>query len=887
MALPTGIVTFLFTDVEGSTKLWERRPDAMRVALAEHDAIMRAAVARHRGVTFKTVGDAFCCAFSLPRDALDAAVEAQRSLGSYAWPEAIGEMRVRMAIHTGECAEREGDYFGPTVNRVARLMAVAHGQQILVSSATAALLREGLGEGMDLRDLGPSRLKDLSRTESAFQVIAEGLRANFPALATLDSRPNNLPSQLSSFVGRRAELGALHEAIGAARLLTIVGPGGIGKTRIALQLAANVLDRYGDGTWFADLTATGAPGFVAQSVASALGVRELPNEPIERTLTAYLHDKNVLLVLDNAEHVLGGVASLVKALLERSPAVTVLTTSREPLHLAGEHVYRLGPLEAPGGEGSAALGRHDSTRLFLERAREAAPSMQFGDEESADVAALCDRLEGIPLAIELACARLSSMPLQQLLRRLTSGLALASKDATESARHRTLRDTIAWSVALLDAGERRLLAMLSVFSGGAAIEAIESVAGEAPGAEEAVDALVDKSLLQADSDGGDARYRLLDVVRQFASERLAESGDAQDVARRHCAYYARLARGAYAAVDADLPNLRAALEWSVERDPAIAAAIAGSLAPYWRVRGFVSEARSWIARVLASIGDGPDRSALLCSAASFATMQDELAISLRFSNEALERYRSAGDDAGASQALFRIAEVLHRQGSLDRAESLYAEAREGFARAGDARGEMICLGNLGMLARQRGALHEAAELLEDALRRAHALADGRVAGEFAMAMAWVRLGLDDVAASQRLFEGAFAEKSSARDRYGVCSARHGLATIALKEGRLDDAFGEFVTTLREADELQLKDYVARALHGVAAVRAERGDVEAAARFLGLADRLFQESGRELRDSIAYEIAARAVEAAVVEPRRSALREEGAGLRVRDALAGLS
>ena len=513
--------------------------------------------------------------------------------------------------------------------------------------------------------------------------------------------------------------------------------------------------------------------------------------------------------------------------------------------------------------------------------------MRFSDEESADVAALCERLEGIPLAIELACARLSSMPVRQLLRRLTSGLALASKDATESARHRTLRDTIAWSVALLGEGERHLLAELSVFSGGATMDAVESVAGDVPGVGDAVDALVDKSLLQADSDGGDARYRLLDVVRQFASERLAESGDPEDVARRHCAYYARLAMGAYPAVDADLPNLRAALEWGVKRDPATAAALAGSLSPYWRVRGFVSEARSWIARVLASGVDGPDRSALLCAAASFATMQDELALSLRFSNEALERYRSAGDDAGASQALFRIAEVLHRQGRLDRAESLYREAREGFARAGDARGEMICLGNLGMLARQRGALHEAAELLEDALRRAHALADGRVAGEFAMAMAWVRLGLDDVAASRRLFEGAFAEKSFARDRYGICSARHGLATIALKEGRLDDAFGEFVTTLREADELQLKDYVARALHGVAAVRAERGDAEAAARFLGLADRLFQESGRELRDSIAYEIAARAIEAAIVEPRRSALREEGAGLCVRDALAGLS
>jgi predicted ATPase/class 3 adenylate cyclase len=878
---PSGVVTFLFTDIEGSTKLWERNPNAMRGALAAHDRLLREIVERHNGVVFKTIGDACCSAFQRPGDAIRAAVEAQRALHAFNWPNEIGAVRVRMGIHSGECSERDGDYFGPAVNRVARLMSIAYGEQILVSSSTAALVRELLDDSVALRDLGASRLKDLSQPEPTFQVLAPGLRATFPALASLDARPNNLPSQISTFVGRERELSVLRDVIANSRLLTIAGPGGIGKTRLALQLAAEVLERYPDGAWFVDLTAVHDPQFIGQTIAMAVNVQELPSEPIEKTLVAHFAQKNALLLIDNAEQVLAGVAALARTILLQCPGVSIATTSRAPLHLAGEHIYRLGPLA------------EDGTRLFLERARQAAPAMTFSDAERTEAAALCKKLEGVPLAIELASARLSSMPLRQLSNRLTSVLTLSSKDPTESLRHRTLRGTIEWSFNLLARDEKAALADLSAFRGSCTAEAVRQVATEVRDVDDAIDSLVDKSLVQTDETSGTTRYRLLDVVREYASEQL--DGAAEGVAERHARYYAELAARIgrasadvkeYAALDADATNIRVSLEWHLAHAPINAAAFISNIAPYWRTRGLLTEARSWMSRALSVVADGCERASLLSLAASFSTLQDDLAESLKLANEALDLYRRLGDGDGIAQARFRIAEASHRQGHLDRAESLYRELLEGFRKSGDARGEMLCLSNLGMLSRQRGDLQQAGEMLEDARRRAAELGDRRVAGELTMAMGWVHIGLNDLAQSRRLFEAAFAQKTDANDQYGICCARHGLATVALMEGRRDEALGEFLATLNIANELQLKDYVARALHGIAAVEAQAGAAGIAARFLGLADRLFEESGRELHDSIAYDMAMQLLDTAMSEMQRANLREDGARMEVTDALAEL-
>ena len=567
-----------------------------------------------------------------------------------------------------------------------------------------------------------------------------------------------------------------------------------------------------DGAWFVDLRA-GARRGRRTDRRLGVGVHEIPNETIERTVTAYCR-KRLLLILDNAEQVLAGAAGLTKAILSRCPWVTVLVTSREPLHVTGEHAYRIGPL--PESE-------QDATNLFLERARTSAPGLQFGADERADVAALCAAARRYP-AGDRACLR---APLEHAAQAVGAAPAVRH-GACEQGWHGERAPPYParyHRVELRPARKRREAdALKRLQPSAAALQWTRSwpVAEAAYDVEATVDSLVDKSLVQADEVAGDARYRLLDVVREFAAERLAESGRAAEISRRHADYFARAIAGAtsqpdrerrYATLDADMPNLRAALDWSVAHDAAAAARFVSALAPYWRLRGFVTEARAWIARVLAVAAEGPDR--LRSSVKPRALPPFKMS-----SPNRSDFQRGAAAVPGGRSTMrerpkrkFRIAEVLHRQGRLDRAESLYREARDGLRRAGEARGEMLCLGNLGMLARQRGALHEARGAARRRLAPGPGVADRRVAGEFAMAMAWVRLGLDDVAASRRTFQDAFAEKTDA------CTATVSAPPATVGDGRArgrpprrsvtgvcDDA--------AEADHLPFKDYVARALHGV-------------------------------------------------------------------------
>jgi predicted ATPase/class 3 adenylate cyclase len=876
-ALPTGVVTFLFTDIESSSRLWERAPDEMREALAQHDALCRETIATRRGVVFKTVGDAVYAAFERPNDALEAAIATQRAMRSHSWPDAIGELRVRMAIHTGDCSQRDGDYFGTTLNRVARLSSLAYGEQILVSSATAALLRDALGERVALRELGLHRLKDLAQPELAYQVVTEGLRSDFPALASIDSRPNNLPSQISSFIGREREAQEVAATLRDSRLVTIVGPGGIGKTRLALQVAADVLgERYPGGAWFVDLTTVRSPDPIVNAVASVLKVREPPTEPIEQTLLAHLHERRALLVLDNAEHLLGDAAVFARLVLAKCPSVTVLVTSLEPLHVAGERIYRLGALA-------------DAPSLFLERAHAVAPALTFDEAELGEVAQLCNKLDGSPLAIELAAARLSSMPLGQLLRRLTSSLSLASKDRSEVARHKTLREMVRWSYDLLSPTEQETLAVLSIFRGTCTTAAIEAVALDVPGVHDVLDALVDKSLVQLDASKAEPRYRLLEVVRDYAREQL--TGGADKAARsRHAAYYAGIVAAAaapYLALDDDVPNVRVAVEWHLANNAATATRFIADLAPYWRARGTVNEARAWIRRALEiPRGDKGERASLLCLAATFATLQDSFEESLTFSHEALSIYREAADRSGIPHAIFRIAEAKHRQGRIAEAEDLYRTALEGFLASRESRGEMLCLGNLGTLSFDRRDFRRASELLGDAISRAAQLGERRIEGDFTIILGWVSLRLNDLSRARSLFERILAEKTRAGDHYGECAARHAMGSVALKEGNHAEAIEQFAETLKYARELQLTDYVVRALHGIAAVRGRSGNVEAAATLLGLADDISTKSRRDFHDGIAYEIASEMLETLLPEPRRLQLLSEGSRMELNDSLTEL-
>src|SRR5215210_4070551 len=534
---PTGTVTFLFTDIEGSTRMWEKDPEAMGSTVARHDEVLRGAIEANEGHVFKTVGDAFCAAFPTAPDALEAAISAQRLLHAGGQDEE-SRLRVRMALHTGAAEERGGDYFGPPLNRVARLLSVGHGGQVLLSSPAQELVRDQLPTGADLRDLGEHRLKDLIRPERVFQLLIPDLPEDFPALRTLDVRPNNLPVQPTPLVGREKEVEAVRERLGGssgARLLTLTGPGGIGKTRLALQVAAEALEEFEDGAFFVALAAIADPALVAPAIAGSLGVLDSGERPLIEGLKDHLRDRQPLLLLDNFEQVLEA-SSLVGELLSSCPELKVLATSRISLRLYGEREYPVPPLALPDPAHlppPERLTQYEAVRLFVERAQDARPDFSVTNENAPAVAEICARLDGLPLAIELAAARAKILSPQAMLSRLSNRLKLLKGGARDlPERQQTLRGAIDWSHALLEEGEKVLFAMLSVFAGGRTLEAIEAICdaeGDLPvDVLDGVEPLADKSLLrEEEGPGGEPRFVMLETIHQYAKEKLEESGEAE------------------------------------------------------------------------------------------------------------------------------------------------------------------------------------------------------------------------------------------------------------------------------------------------------------------------------------------------------------------------
>ena len=478
--LPTGTVTFLFTDIEGSTRLWEQHPEGMRLALARHDTLLRQAIEANEGIVFKTIGDAFCAAFATAPNALSAALAAQCALHTEPWTEGL-VLRVRMALHTGAAELRDNDYFGQPLNRTARLLAIGHGGQALVSAATQELTRDMLPPTVTLSEVGEHRLRGLSRPETVFQLIHPDLPAEFPPLKSLDNPQlsNNLPQQVTSFIGREKEIEAVKSLLDTTRLLTLTGSGGCGKTRLALQVAAELLENYPDGAWFVELASLSDPVLVLQNVAQALGVREEAGKLLLQSLTAALKGKGLLLVLDNCEHLLAACAQLVDTLLRASPGVRVLASSREGLGIAGETLYRIPSLSLPDLKQRAtpaSLTTYEAVRLFVERAMAALPAFAVTNQSAPALDQLCVRLDGIPLAIELAAARVRSLSVEDINSRLDHRFRLLTGGSrTALPRQQTLKALIDWSYDLLSDQEKTLLARLSVFAGGWTLAAAEKV----------------------------------------------------------------------------------------------------------------------------------------------------------------------------------------------------------------------------------------------------------------------------------------------------------------------------------------------------------------------------------------------------------------------------
>ena len=622
---PSGTVTFLFTDIEESTKLSQQYPDAMPSLLARHHEILNQSIQAQNGYVFQIIGDAFCAAFHSPSDALNAALDTQRNLQTESWSPA--PIKARMGIHTGAAqlnrSSAQNLYSGyTTLALTQRIMSAGHGGQILLTNATEALLRGQLPKHVNLRDMGEHKFKDVFHPVRVYQVIASDLQNEFPALRALNVFPNNLPIQLTSFIGRENEIAEVRHLLAKTRLLTLTGPGGTGKTRLSLQVAAEVLDTFPDGVWLVELAPLSDPALVPQAVASIWNVREQPGRPLIDTLTDYLRAKSLLLILDNCEHLIDPCAQLVTALLSTCPKLKIMPSSREALGVVGETSYHVPSLSLPNASSYSTpdtLLRCESARLFVERAQAAQPHFVLTAQNLSAITQICQRLDGIPLALELAAARVKLFTPEQIAARLDDRFRLLTGGSrTALPRHQTLRALIDWSYDLLSQAERSALAHLSVFAGGWTFESAEAVLG--PEALDLLSHLVDKSLVIAEetANGEETRYSLLETIRQYARDKLLESGESSTARELHLDHYFHLAAEAESKLEGpqmlqalnqlepELDNIRAALEWTLEHNPEIALQLAARLTSFWQGRGHLTEGRRWLSEALTHLEASSD-----------------------------------------------------------------------------------------------------------------------------------------------------------------------------------------------------------------------------------------------------------------------------------------
>jgi len=891
-SLPTGTVTFLFTDIEGSTKLWERSSEAMQRALARHDQILRDAAEERGGYVFKTVGDAFCCAFATAAGALETSLVAQRALlAKEGWPEETGPLLVRMALHAGAAEERDGDYFGPPVNRVARLLSAGHGGQVLLSLTAQELVRDQLPPDAELRELGEHRLKDLFRPERVFQLVAPDLPVEFPSLMTLGRYPNNLPLQLTPLIGREREIDEVCRRLRSpeVRVLTLTGPGGAGKTRLALQTGADLLEEFEDGVFFVALAAIADPELVPSAIAGSLGLKESAGQPLEESLEAYLRKRKLLLILDNFEQVLEG-APVVGDLLGSCPELKVLVTSRIPLRLYGEKEYPVPPLELPDPVRLPPLERltqYEAVRLFVERAMAVKPDFGVTNENAPAVAEICARLDGLPLAIELAAARTKLLPPEALLSRLGNRLKLLTGGARNlPARQQTLRGTIDWSYDLLDEDEKSLFGGLSVFAGGSTLEAIEEICDPEGNLDalEGVGSLLEKSLLRREEGSGvESRFVMLETVHEYAREKLEESGEAEDVKRVHAAYFLAMAEEASAELrgpdqlewlgrlEAEHDNMRAALSWALGRQKVdLGLRLAGALWRFWSVRGHYGEGRRWLEEALAAGGRGSIESRVTALAgigelASYqgdleraeealaaglehrveeATGRSEVKLYLLSSlghvalekadydrateafEESLALSRKMGNDWGLAGSIMSLATVTHEQGDLERATELYEEGIDLFRKRGDKLGLARCLNNLGLVSYAQNDLGRAVKLTEESVALLRELGAGADTAVGLCNLGWMALSQNDLGRAADHYEESLAFARDKGMKPIILPNLEGYACVAGARGKARRAAQLWgaARALQEAEGIPRDtDFLAEADERISAVRSDLGE----------------------------------------------------------------
>ena len=810
MEYPTGTVTFLFTDVEGSTQLLHELGEQYSDTLDAHSKIIASRVVAAGGLVVNTEGDAFFCVFSNAVDAVTAAVGIQRDIFDYVWP-ASGEFRVRMGIHTGEGTLGARDYVGVDVHRAARISAAGHGGQVLVSAETFALVGRRLSSGVSMRDLGDHRLKDLPQAEHLFQIVISGLDDDFPALTSESGRPHNLPATLNAFVGRSQELIMISERLSDSRLITLVGPGGTGKTRLAIEVGTRALDRFTDGVWFAQFASISDFEGVQHSLAAALRLRERPGTALVDTISDHLAQKSVLIVFDNCEHLLGACAELADRLLMACPDVRILATSRQALGVAGEVVHQVPGLTVPSdGMSKEDFMASEAVELFVDRARERKGDFSLTVETSAAVVQICRRLDGIPLAIELAAARVTVLGVGQIADRLDDRFRLLTAGkAVDLPHHLTLQLAMDWSYDLLDADEATLFRWLSVFAGGFSFEAVESVCSTDAMPESAVldllQSLIEKSLVVVDDHQGSARYRLLETVRVYAGEKLAGSGEKEAASHSHGSYYLRLVEEAEPVLQGsgdsssqareldrlglDHGNFRAAMKELLHSEPDVVCRLAAALWRYWEVRGYLNEGSEWLKRVLEAGEDlAPEvRAKALAGAGKLAWRRGAFEEAEPLFRESLQLWRAVHDRAGEANALHGLARAALNLGDQEEAQLWGEQSLTIQTELKSKQGIATAINTLGEVARFRGDLQQAQDRYTESLDIYEEIGDTAAFITVKHNLGYTALGQGDIEQAEARFLEALTIARDLQDHLGIFSMLGGLAAVAVTQGEAERA----------------------------------------------------------------------------------------------------
>jgi predicted ATPase/class 3 adenylate cyclase len=848
--LPTGTITFLFTDIEGSTVRWERFPEEMRLALARHDEIMHVCLQRHGGAVFKTVGDAFCAAFASATSAVYAAIDAQEALTREAWDERIGPIRVRMAIHTGEAEYRDNDYFGPSLNRVARLLSTGHGGQILLSQTAAGLTHDKLTANALLQDLGMHRLKDIQLPEHIYQVTIQGLQANFPPLKTLELHPNNLPTQFTLFIGRRKDLDAVSRLLlrEDIRLVTLVGPGGVGKTRLGIQIATEVAEEFPNGIYFVDLAKVHDAQGVINALTQAIGIEGEQLTLFER-IKKSLQGK-VLLLLDNFEQALEAIP-LVREILLDARAMTILVTSRAALHLDGEHEYRVTTLSVPDythlPKDPAELLCYEAISLFVQQAKAVKADFCLTNANASSVAKICIQLDGLPLAIELAAARVNLLPPQSMVKRLGQRLQLLSgKSRHHAERHQTLRRTIEWSYNLLSTYEKELFQQLAVFHKGCTLEAAEYVCQLSASVEndllDGLYSLIDKSLIRLhELEMSEPRFEMLYTIREFALEQVP--AEVMEVLRvRHAEYYLTLMEQLgptptggeqkqwLVRLEAEYENILDALHWCSEHGKIeFGLRLAERLWHFWWQRGRLREGQQWFKTLLDALArenlviSAEVHARALERASELACSQNDLVSAQVWAEEALHISKQLDEKETMSKVYVALANIAMREGKSHLVSTYLEESLKLRQALGDVRGMASLLNNLGNVARKEENFERAALLHERSLTYFRQLGDDGSIAAVLSNLAEVEWCREHYERAQDLYTESLTLSRSIQYSWGIASSLAGLGDIAYISAEYDTAKSMYKESLLLFQEMDDRASIAACLEGLTTILKSQHD----------------------------------------------------------------